>query len=229
MWAAMTSYDRDADDGTGGEGFQNLMRLLLCGPTLATTARVNNVSKTHSAHISTQYANELYWNCETQEYGRMFKTSDRTGEYGFDKIPGKDWFHDDLGSGKVDLAKIDEKSSSTHSSAHCRPFKSDKGFDKKRGLLWGGVTNPAAPGNELFKNFGTKFGYYPCTVMDFLVKANMKIIADGASAVNNVAQSYKNVGIGPQTREDCWEIGLRPDASEPCMLSRNKIAAYFGM
>ena len=31
------------------------------------------------------------------------------------------------------------------------------------------------------KNFGTKFGYYPCSAMDFLVKANMKVLAAGAA------------------------------------------------
>ena len=222
MWAAMTSYDRDADDGTGGEGFQNLMRLLLCGATHANSARVQNTSSKLLTHISKDYVNEVYWNCETQQYGRMFKTTEGKKEYGFETFPPKAWYDDELGNAP---ALLDNKPSSTHSSAHCRPFEEIHGLGLQRGAVSQGKAI------ALFNNFGTRFGYYPCSMFDFLVKANMKVIADGKSAksVNNVSQSYKNVGIGPNAREDCWEIGFRPDGSEPCMLAMNKIAAYFGM
>lgn len=215
----MTSYDRDAEDGTGGKGFQNLMRLLLCGVTRATPAQPENVSRGESAYISKHYADELYWDCETLEYGRMFKT----GKYGFGtKHVPHEWFHDDG-------YKMNGKQSSTHSSAHCRPFVPypETQESEKRGLYWGAVTTGG--GTLLNQNFGTKFGYYPCSAMDFLVKANMQVLAPGAKGVNNVGQSYKNVGIGPGKLEDCWEIALRPPGYEPCMLVRNKIAAYFGL
>ena len=218
MWAAMTSYDRNAADGTGGAGFQNLMRLLLGGLTKATSKQPQNVTAKDSAYISTHYAGALYWDCEKLKYGKMFKTE----KYGFGTIPTDDkWFHDVLGDGQP--AQLNGKQSSTHSSAHCRPFIP---IDKKQGLYWGAVTGTKT---HLMRHFGTNFGYSPCSAMDFLVKTNMPVIAPGAKAVNNVGQSYKNVGIGPQKLEDCWEIAFRPKGSEPCMLVRNKIAAYFGL
>ena len=215
MWAAMTSYDRDAEDGTGGDGFQNLMRLLLCGVTHASTTQVQNVSSKTTAYISRNYADELYWDSETGEYGRMFKTG-----YDFGKVPPDAWYHDDE-------YEMNGEPSSTHASAHCRPFVPTEDKPEQRGVYWGAVTKGG--GTLLNQNFGTKFGYYPCSAMDFLVKTNMKVLAAGAQGVNNVGQAYKNVGVGPNMLEDCWEIAKLPEGSEPCMLTRNKIAAYFGL
>ena len=241
-WAAMMSYDRDAADG--GEGFQNLMRLLLCGDSRMPSVQYNKLNYEEvqrrlgedTLYISTNYAGELYWNCETSEYGSMFKTE----KYTFGKIPPEDWFTDAMNSTKVysipDGTHPDRSiPSSTHVSHHSRPFipaqnprKGNK-LDNtdKEGLYQGTLTTGNKRGdNPLAENFGTKFGYYPCSMMDFMTKANIKDFFGGS---NNVSQSYKNVGIGPGRLYDCWEITKKEDDEKPCILARNKLAAYVGL
>jgi len=77
-WAAMTSYDRDAEHG--GPGFQNLMRLLLCGVTRANGTNYNQVGEAvlteDTRYISENYKGQLYWDCEESKYGVMFQTKD---------------------------------------------------------------------------------------------------------------------------------------------------------
>jgi hypothetical protein len=65
-----------------------------------------------------------------------------------------------------------------------------------------------------------------CTIMDFMTKANIKDFFGGS---NTVSQSYKNVGIGPNKLYDCWEITKQEDDEKPCILARNKLAAYIGL
>ena len=244
-WAAMMSYDRDAADG--GEGFQNLMRLLLCGVTSVPAFRpgykysdkgyeeAQRKLAEDTLYISTNYAGELYWNCETSKYGRMFKTE----KYPFGVIPPEGWFEDAMNETTVysipDGTKEGKISSSTHVSHHSRPFipaenpRKGKKIDNtdKEGLLHGTLTTGNGRGdNPLAWEFGTKFGYYPCTVMDFMTKANIKNFF-GSS--NNVSQSYKNVGLGPNKLYDCWEITKKEEDETPCILARNKLAAYIGL
>ena len=240
-WAAMTSYDRDAADGTGGPGFQNLMRLLLCGVTRASGTKYSEMTleageealTEDTRYISANYAGQLYWDCETSEYGVMFKTE----KYTFGKIPPETWFEDQEYGIPMNVRKGGTRSGS-HVSAHSRPFIPARNPPKrgkvdnteKQGLYHGVLTTGNSKGsNPLAENFGTRFGYYPCTVMDFLTKANVKRINDQKTPANNVGQSYTNVGIGPGELEDCWEISKINDDEEPCILARNKLAAYFGL
>jgi len=240
-WAAMTSYDRDAADGTGGPGFQNLMRLLLCGVTRASGTNYNEqgekVLAEDTRYISENYKGQLYWDCEDSEYGAMFQTKEKDKKkYTFNVIPPETWFkdvnpNDNQEYGIPVKVKKGGRPSGTHVSHHSRPFIPIKGKGyRKAGLYHGVLTTGNGEGsNPLAENFGTRFGYYPCTVMDFLTKANVKRINNQKTPANNVGQSYTNVGIGPGELEDCWEISKISDDEVPCILARNKLAAYFGL
>jgi hypothetical protein len=121
----------------------------------------------------------------------MFQTKEKDKkEYTFNVIPPETWFKDvNPNDGKEYGIPVPVKeggtSSSSHVSRHSRPFihatnppKRGKPDDKKNAGLYHGVltTGNSKGSNPLAENFGTRFGYYPCTVMDFLTKANVKRI-----------------------------------------------------
>ena len=131
----------------------------------------------------------------------------------------------------------DSRPSGSHSSAHGRPFKiydRPSGSNKNCGLVQGNANSGASKTGV--KEYSTDYPYSPCSIADFLFKANVLTFGGVKTGQgNSMQQSYKNAGVDKITNKEsgamgkCWEISKEGSTEEPCMLWMNKIAAYYGL